>query len=469
MGFAENFIAGHAAGQQSLQREQDLESAKQERSLRTMILKHQIDAFKIEDALHAQAVARANLQQLQGMPQSELEQVLPGNALPARNLATAMNPVPSGQSSVSGDTVTGGVEGPISGVPLPNAQEPNIGRVQIPGLPAIGDQPAVPGISVRPQTLQEQLAARRQQELEAAMNKVVVTQEGATATIPALGNQPIARGGAKPKDEFQSFMDTYPRSLGKASWDQLSPSEQFAGFTKFHELKETPDTAASRAVAAELARARLGDEQKKNAPVDVTPQVQTTLLAGGMPYLDESRFGKDELTRARKDAEARGIPSVSKETADGLVAADRAAVTLDSMWAQLKPFLPTDAQGRLVSGPQNLLGKVFQSNPTLGAFPAWRTAAVQAVQALAEKGMGLRLNAAEISNIIEGLPKITDDAPTAQQKMLTIKAQLESKVKTALTKDRRSLAVPGGVMAAPSGGDGWMDLGNGIRIRQKAN
>ncbi len=204
---------------------------------------------------------------------------------------------------------------------------------------------------------------------------------------------------------------------------------------------------ATRLLTREAAQARLDKLKEENAPLDVTPQIQTTLLAGGMKYLDSSKYGKAELAKARKAAEAAGIPVVSKETADGLIAADRAATTLDGMWAQLKPFLPADASGRLIGGARNTLDKAFQSNPTLGAFGTWRTAAVQAVQALAEKGMGLRLNQVEIGNLLEGLPKITDDAPTAEQKMKNIGIQLESKVKNALTQDRSTLGVPGGTIA----------------------
>ncbi len=177
---------------------------------------------------------------------------------------------------------------------------------------------------------------------------------------------------------------------------------------KAAQAKQDPAALAqlgeTRRLSAAEAQQRLDKLKEENQPIDIAPQVQTTLLGGNLQYLDSSKYGKGELAKARKAAEAAGVPIVSKETADGLVAADRAATTLDSMWAQVKPFLPTGAGGRLVGGPKNTLEKLFQSNPTLGAFGTWRTAAVQAVQALAEKGMGLRLNQAEISNLLEGLP-----------------------------------------------------------------
>lgn len=246
----------------------------------------------------------------------------------------------------------------------------------------------------------------------------------------------------------------------KAGADRITQTLRTAA-----QAKQDPAALASleatRALTREAAQARLDKLREEAKPLDISPQIQTTLLAGGMRYLDSSKYGKAELSKARKAAEDAGVPIVSKETADGLVAADRAATTLDGMWAQLKPYLPADASGRLIGGARNTLEKAFQSNPTLGAFGTWRTAAVQAVQALAEKGMGLRLNQAEIGNLLEGLPKITDDAPTAEQKMKNIGIQLQAKVKNALTQDRSTLGVSGGTIApgsASPSSTGWKVL-----------
>jgi hypothetical protein len=45
---------------------------------------------------------------------------------------------------------------------------------------------------------------------------------------------------APAKDEFQTFKETYPQTLGLRSWEQLSPTQQKAGFDAYTRMKADP-------------------------------------------------------------------------------------------------------------------------------------------------------------------------------------------------------------------------------------
>jgi hypothetical protein len=187
-------------------------------------------------------------------------------------------------------------------------------------------------------------------------------------------------------------------------------------------------------------------EADKNNIGDIGSQVTTT--ASGRQYINLDDFPTPTAKeKARQAAQKAGIQTVNKDVADGLRAADTARGNFNTMIAQLRGKLPTDPTGRIVVGPKNTLEKYFQSDADLAAFGTWRQAAIQGVQALAEKGMGLRLNQTEINNMIDALPKITDTWDTAQKKIDNFTSMLDNKEKNALTKDRSTIS------AAPKVGD----------------
>jgi len=181
---------------------------------------------------------------------------------------------------------------------------------------------------------------------------------------------------------------------------------------------------------------RVGDSV---APADVAGSVRTTL--SGKKYLDMGDFETPkERGAARAQAQKAGVMAVDKETGKSLRAIDSAKQNAMAIWRQISPLLAKDSKGRIISGPGNTIGKMFQTHPELGSYGSWRTSAIQQVQALAEPGMGLRINQAEINAAMENdIPQLTDDIPTAAMRLKNLFTMLNNKENDALTRDRSSL------------------------------
>jgi hypothetical protein len=191
----------------------------------------------------------------------------------------------------------------------------------------------------------------------------------------------------------------------------------------------------------------LAERRKEGVAAQLTPQnvndsARTTL--SGTKYLDMGDFETPkEKSAARAAAQAAKLPVVDAKTGASLRAIDSAKQNAMEMWRQIGQYLPKDASGRILGGPENTLAKVFQTHPELGAYGAWRTAAIQQVQALAEPGMGLRINQAEINAAMENdIPQITDDAATGAQRLKNLFTMLNNKERDALTRDRSTLNAP---------------------------
>jgi hypothetical protein len=218
----------------------------------------------------------------------------------------------------------------------------------------------------------------------------------------------------------------------------LTPEQQKQEADRQAQLKQGQQRIGLEAQRVGIEKANAAE---KNAPPDITSSVNTT--QSGNKYLDLSVFQTPKAREdARKQADAAGIIAVDKDTAAGLKAADTARSNFNSMLAQVKGKLPTDPTGRVITGPKNLLEKYFQNDADLAAFGSWRQAAIQGVQSLAEKGMGLRLNQVEINNMIDALPKLTDTWDTAQQKVKNFGTMLDNKEKNALSRDRSAATSP---------------------------
>ncbi len=198
--------------------------------------------------------------------------------------------------------------------------------------------------------------------------------------------------------------------------------------------------------AAHLALAKKAAANEAITPQDMQAVKRTTLA--GNDYIDMGDFeGQKERSAARAAAQAANIPVVDAKTGSSLKAVDTAKQNMMEQWRQISPYLAKDASGRIISGPENMLGKVFQTHPELGSIGAWRTAAIQQVQALAEPGMGLRITQAEIQQAMDNdIPQLTDDAPTAANRLKTLFTMLTHKENDALVRNRASL-MPGATPA----------------------
>jgi hypothetical protein len=188
------FMRGHAFAQAESAHEQQLE----ENKLRTQVLKHQIDSIKIEDQLRARELARQNLELQQGQPNADLPQEgVDQTNLPSRSLAGVVNGLIQARQGLmttpGQDTATGTNAAP-SFTPAPAAQDTTPGTttvsrpaaVNIPGVDALG----VPGVSVRPRSLEDLIRARAQEELTKPYNL-------GPGEKRFVGGQVVAEGGRK--------------------------------------------------------------------------------------------------------------------------------------------------------------------------------------------------------------------------------------------------------------------------------
>lgn len=206
----------------------------------------------------------------------------------------------------------------------------------------------------------------------------------------------------------------------------------------------------SVAAAEQNARTAAARETRESTPTsasDVTQSIRTT--ASGRKYVDLSDWQTPkERSAAQRAALVAGVVPVNKDAALGLTAADTARANLQSMLAQIQGKLPKDPTGRIIAGPKNIIQKFVQSDTDLAAWGSWRTAAIQAVQALAERGMGLRLNRSEIDLMLQNdIPQITDTWDVAQQRVKNLLTLLDHKEESILVHNRSSLS------AGPKVGD----------------
>lgn len=163
------FLRGTMAGHAVREHNQQLE----ENKLRAMVLKHQLQALKVEDALRARDIALQNASILEGTPESEIQ--------PEPGVSTA----PPGSLA--------------PGVALPEAPK-RLAPVTIPGVssPELGIN--IPPVQHRPRTLEELTRAA----IAAKLREPVKLGQGETLALPLTGEvlatgqprlQPVGRGG----------------------------------------------------------------------------------------------------------------------------------------------------------------------------------------------------------------------------------------------------------------------------------
>jgi hypothetical protein len=116
----------------------------------------------------------------------------------------------------------------------------------------------------------------------------------------------------------------------------------------------------------------------------------------------------------------------------------RAQDNITSVMSSVEQFLPQDPTQRAWQGSTNTLAKIFQTNPALGSFDSWRTAAIANLRATAGSG-GLRINQREIElAVANDLPKITDTVEVARQKMQHLQDMLENALRPLGARDWRT-------------------------------
>jgi hypothetical protein len=237
--------------------------------------------------------------------------------------------------------------------------------------------------------------------------------------------------GDKAKDLIANTTGGLTGSLGV----QVATYMQQHGLT---DVRQVPPPVIRQLQHEEAEAKKIVISTPGATPEDIKSDIQKTV--SGKSYID---LGDYETPKARQEARAAakdaGVPIVAKDVGQSLKAADTARLNINSMWNQIKGKLPKDAQGRILGGPGNKLSAYFQTDADLAAFNSWRAAAIQATQALVEKGMGFRLNKSEIDMIMNNdMPQITDDIPTAYRRVKNVIQLLNNKESIALSGNDRS-------------------------------
>jgi hypothetical protein len=199
------------------------------------------------------------------------------------------------------------------------------------------------------------------------------------------------------------------------------------------------------------AQARLDKLREDAKPLDITPNIQTTVT--GKQYLDGSTYTGSAHEKAVAAAGAAGVPIVNKEQADALSQVDNARANQRDILSQIESVVPESAAGRPGAWISKKLADVFQTDDQKAAFGSWRTAAINTLRATAG-AKGLRINQAEISQAIENdIPKLTDTLGVARQKVANITTLLNNVENSIVVRNRAvAPAAPptGGTPAAPA-------------------
>jgi hypothetical protein len=174
--------------------------------------------------------------------------------------------------------------------------------------------------------------------------------------------------------------------------------------------------------AREAAATRKPEE--KEAPTDYKPD--TRISPSGIPYLDVSQYLGKDRTSAQRWARANGVRTIGKQESQGLQDIETARANNRDIQTQMESFLPKDAAGRIIAGPENKLARYFQTNDQVAAFNSWRAGAIRTLRAMAGSS-GLRINKAEVELAVQNdIPNITDTLGAAKQKMANVERMLSN-------------------------------------------
>lgn len=156
----------------------------------------------------------------------------------------------------------------------------------------------------------------------------------------------------------------------------------------------------------------------------------TTTSSTGKQYVDLSTVSdKTEKKQVEGAARAQGIPVVTDANAGKMNAIEDTRTNLDNIKAQFDK-IGYSSGGSKIAGVFGLSNKIKElaGNTDIGSFKAWRTAAINSIQALAGgSGSGLRINQAEINSAMENdIPNLGDTKAVGNAKLDVLKKQLDS-------------------------------------------
>lgn len=173
-----------------------------------------------------------------------------------------------------------------------------------------------------------------------------------------------------------------------------------------------------------------------------------TTSSKGNPYVDLSTVtDKTEKKNVEAAARASGVPVLTDANVGKMNAIEDTRNNLENIQAQFDKIGYSNGATKAFAGAgfglSNRVSEFF-GNTDIGSFKAWRTAAINSVQALAGgAGSGLRINAAEIDAATKNdIPNIGDTLAVGKAKMDVLRSQLDSWEQTLLGSKDRSAQAP---------------------------
>ena len=276
---ADDIIRAFQAGRQMKQTREAEARAVEDRQIEKDLLKHRLAQMATEQKFQTWQRSRAaqlqNVDLLSGQPES---QVPPAQleGMPSQDLSQAIAGYP-GQPSES--------------VPVQANQPRSMAPVTIPGFPDMG----IADVPVRPQTLEQQIAARiadARLKTQATPQRPVSVPAGGTLIDPRTG-QIIARGQPKPTGltPAQAAADSRARDRDRRAEDR--------------------DAAKTRADAEKVKR--LAGARKNVALATLEKEARTVRSIGAerLPPMSQEQIDAEKLRIENAYLEEIGEPAVS--------------------------------------------------------------------------------------------------------------------------------------------------------------
>jgi hypothetical protein len=274
--FVEDFIRGLQAGQQQKEAQQAEADKAEDRSLRKMMLQHELRRLAIDEKMAKRGLAKENFALVDGQPES---------AFPITD--AGFKP--------------GGQPGSLNGMALPGQSlqlqaTRNVQPMEIPGVEELG----VGGVSMTPRTMEEVVRAQTQAKLAEPFNlpsggarfvngqkvaenprpetpeptvtirtveggrevtKVIPRSQAVNQSYPVAPRRAAGSGGGAPAGGSSSLVDTVManpamyHTLTPTTREKIAPALAARGFTQFEKSSKPNDSVNEAAeTAAEVRR-----------------------------------------------------------------------------------------------------------------------------------------------------------------------------------------------------------------------
>lgn len=240
---------------------------------------------------------------------------------------------------------------------------------------------------------------------------------GSTAYNPSTGQSVTSGMGAAP-----SVINSTAMQLA-----QMAQQQGVAQYNADGSLNLAPYIAQAQALyspGGQLAGAAGANGTSASSNIassgiqPIPPAVASYMQASGGTFINANKVPAGQQQIIQNQATAAGVPYLTGDEANKMQNINVTQSNLQQLSQVTSQILGSGIYGRTIGAAWNEISAGLQLNPTVASFNAYRTLAVNSIQALAGgSGSGFRLNQAEINTAQANLPTITDNLQTAQAKL----------------------------------------------------